>query len=112
MKKIEAIVRLSRFDAIRDALAEIGVNFFTLKEVKGFGLEREKKRMYRGSQYGPDYIGRLQIDILATTDKADAIIETIVAAGKTGEVGDGKIIVYDVGQVVRIRTGEIGELAL
>lgn len=112
MKKIEAIVRLSKFDAIRDALAKIGVNFFTLKEVKGFGLQQGEKLVYRGSVYDADYIARLQIDILSTDDLADKVVEVIVQAGKTGEVGDGKIIVYDVQSVTRIRTSETGEAAI
>ncbi|MEN0045698.1 MAG: P-II family nitrogen regulator [Bacteroidota bacterium] len=106
MKKIEAIVRLSRFDKVRDALANIGIRFFTMKEVNGFGLQGGEKRMYRGSIYDSDYIARLQIDIIVDDDRADEIIETISKSGKTGEVGDGKITVYYVEQVVRIRTGE------
>ncbi len=112
MKKIEAIIRLSRFDTVRDALAEIGVRFFTLKEVKGFGLQQGEKLVYRGSVYDADYIARLQIDILTTSDKVDQIIETILESGRTGEVGDGKISVYDVQQVVRIRTAEQGAHAI
>ena len=112
MKKIESIIRLSRFEAVRDALAEVGIRFFTLSEVKGFGLQRGEKLTYRGSVYDADYIARLQIDILAPAAKVDAILEAIVRAGRTGEVGDGKISVYDVGRVVRIRTGEENEAAL
>ncbi|HMQ59681.1 MAG TPA: P-II family nitrogen regulator [Flavilitoribacter sp.] len=112
MKKIEAIVRLSRFDRIRDALAEIGVNFFTLTEVKGFGLQKGEKLVYRGSVYDADYIARLRLDIICGEDKVDPIIDTIVSAGRTGEVGDGKIIVYDIDQVVRIRTSETGKAAI
>ncbi len=105
MKKIEAIVRLSKFDDIRDALADIGVLFFTLSDVKGFGLQKEK-RVYRGSTYDPDYIARLQIDILATDDKAGEIVKTIKEAGRTGKVGDGKIIMFDIDKVYRIRNEE------
>lgn len=112
MKKIEAIVRLSRFDKIRDALADIGVNFFTLKDVKGFGLQKGEKMVYRGSIYDADYIARLQIDILTTDDKADLIVSTIAKAGRTGEVGDGKIIMYPVETVMRIRTAELGAEAI
>jgi nitrogen regulatory protein PII len=111
MKKIEAIVRLSQFDSIRDGLANIGVRFFTLQDVKGFGLQKEK-RVYRGSVYDADYIARLQIDILATDDKVDQIVNTIISSGQTGKVGDGKIIVLDVSSVTRIRTGETDEAAL
>lgn len=112
MKKIEAIIRLSRFDKIRDALALIGINFFTLQDVKGFGLQKGEKMVYRGSVYDADYIARLQIDILTTDDMVDAVVDAIISSGKTGEVGDGKIIVYDVQEVVRIRTGEKGPEAV
>lgn len=112
MKKIEAIIRLSRFEKVRDALAKIGVNFFTLKEVKGFGLQKGEKIVYRGSSYDSDFIARLQLDILATEDKVDSIIEAIMSAGRTGEVGDGKIAVFDVQSVTRIRTAETGADAI
>jgi len=112
MKKIEAIIRLSRFDKIRDALALIGINFFTLQDVKGFGLQKGEKMVYRGSVYDADYIARLQIDILTTDNMVDAVVDAIISSGKTGEVGDGKIIVYDVQEVVRIRTGEKGSEAV
>ena len=112
MKKIEAIIRLSRFDAVRDALGGIGVRFFTLKEVKGFGLQRGAKMVYRGSSYDADYIARLQIDLLSTNEMTEKIVETIASAAHTGEVGDGKITVIDVNHVVRIRTSEIGAEAI
>lgn len=112
MKKIEAIIRLSMFEKVRDALAGIGVRFFTLKDVKGYGLQGGKKMMYRGSVYDSDYIARLQLDILTTDDKIDEIVTTIKMAGRTGEVGDGKIIAYDVNHVTRIRTGEIDAAAI
>ncbi len=112
MKKIEAIIRLSRFEKVRDALASIGVRFFTLKDVKGFGLQKGETITYRGSTYDSDYIARLQLDILASDDMAESIIEAILSAGRTGEVGDGKITVFDVDQVVRIRTQETGAQAV
>ena len=112
MKKIEAIIRLNRFDAVRDALAEIGVRFFTLEQVKGYGLQQGEKMVYRGSVYGADYIARLQLNLLTTTDKVDLIVDTIAKSARTGEVGDGKISVYEVQHVVRIRTGETGEAAI
>lgn len=112
MKKIEAIIRLSRFEAIRDALAEIDVRFFTLTEVKGFGLQRGEKLTYRGSVYDADYIARLQLTILCAPDKVDEIITTITTSGRTGKVGDGKIYVSNLDTVVRIRNGERDESAL
>ena len=112
MKKIEAIIRLSRFESVRDALAAIDVNFFTLTEVKGFGLQRGEKLTYRGSVYDADYIARLQLDILAPATKVNEILSAIASSAKTGKVGDGKIIVYDVESIVRIRTGERDESAI
>jgi nitrogen regulatory protein PII len=93
-------------------LALIGINFFTLQDVKGFGLQKGEKMVYRGSIYDADYIARLQIDILTTDDMVDAVVDAIISSGKTGDVGDGKIIVYDVQEVVRIRTGEKGSEAV
>lgn len=112
MKKIEAIIRLSCFDKVRDALAKIGVNFFTLKDVKGFGLQKGEQFVYRGSVYDADYIARLQLDILTTNENVEPIIAAILSAAKTGQVGDGKITVCDVSQVIRIRTGESAASAL
>ncbi|MCB0551348.1 MAG: P-II family nitrogen regulator, partial [Phaeodactylibacter sp.] len=100
------------FEKVRDALAAIGVRFFTLKDVKGFGLQKGETITYRGSTYDSDYIARLQLDILASDDMAESIIDAIVSAGRTGEVGDGKITVFDVDQVVRIRTQETGTQAI
>lgn len=112
MKKIEAIIRLNRFEAVRNALAEIGVNFFTLQDVKGYGLQKGKQMVYRGSVYDSDYIARLQLNILATDDKVIDIVNSIMNSAKTGEVGDGKIVVLDVQQITRIRTGEMAEYAI
>jgi len=112
MKKIEAIIRLSQFDKVRDALAKIGVNFFTLKEVKGYGLEKGKKMVYRGSSYGSDFIARLQIDILTTETKVSLITNTILQSARTGDIGDGKIITYDIEEITRIRTGETAANAI
>ena len=112
MKKIEAIVRLSRFDRIRDALALIDVNFFTLSEVKGFGLQKGEKLMYRGSVYDEDFIARLKIDIFCTDEKVQPIIDAILSAGKTGDIGDGKIVVIGVENIIRIRNGDAGPEAL
>ncbi len=112
MKKIEAIIRLTQFDKVRDALADIGVNFFTLIDVKGYGLQKGQKMVYRGSVYGSEYIARLQIDILTTDHKVAEIVKTITQSARTGEIGDGKITVLSVDNVTRIRTGEIGESAI
>ena len=112
MKKIEAIIRTTQFSAVQDALAEIGVRFFSLKEVRGYGLQRGEARMYRGADLGPGFIPRLQMDIVTKGDMVDEIIKTIERSAKTGEVGDGKIFVSDIAQAVRIRTGERDESAI
>ena len=112
MKKIEAIIRLSRFDEVRDGLASIGVNFFTMSKVDGFGLEVGEVMRYRGSEFNSNHVARLKIEILVAEEKADEVIHTIVETGRTGEVGDGKITVYDVQHAVRIRTGEEGMEAI
>ncbi|MEM7103854.1 MAG: P-II family nitrogen regulator [Bacteroidota bacterium] len=112
MKKIEAIIRLTKFDEVRDALASIGVNFFTMKDVKGFGLQKGEKLVYRGSVYGSDYIARLQLDIITDDAKVDHILGTIIKAARTGDIGDGKITVLNVSEVVRIRTGEVDVAAV
>lgn len=112
MKKIEAIIRLSRFDKVRDALAQLGVRFFTMKEVNGFGLQKQEKMVYRGSIYDSDYISRLQIDIYVKEEMVEQVSKTIIEAARTGEVGDGKIAVLDLQNVTRIRTGEVGEDAI
>ncbi|MCB0554975.1 MAG: P-II family nitrogen regulator [Phaeodactylibacter sp.] len=112
MKKIEAIIRLSRFEQVRDTLAKIGVRFFTLKEVKGYGLQKGEKIMYRGSSYDSDYIARLQLDILTSEDMVESIVNAILESARTGQVGDGKISIIDVQEVVRIRTAETGAEAV
>ena len=106
MKKIEAIIRTQKFESVKEALADIGVRFFTLHEVRGYGLRGGETLVYRGANLGSDYISRLQMDIVVKTEDVDKIVETITKAGRTGEVGDGKIFVYDVEQTLRIRTGE------
>jgi len=112
MKKIEAIIRVTQFEAVRDALAEVGVQFFTLSEVRGYGLQKGAKLVYRGANHGADFIARLQMDILVHADKVGSVIKAIEESGRTGKVGDGKILVLNVDSVVRIRTGERDEAAL
>lgn len=112
MKKIEAIIRSSKFEEVRDALAEIGVRFFTFKDVKGYGREGSPKIIYRGSTYDAGYIARVQLDILCEDEKAAQIVETLLVSARTGEVGDGKISVYAVEEVIRIRNGDRGAQAL
>ena len=112
MKKVEAIIRSSKFEAVRKALASIGVNFFTFFEVKGYGLQKGSKVKYRGVAYDAGYIARLQLEILVSDDKVEDIVKVISEAGRTGVIGDGKIIVSSVEHVYRIRTGETDALAV
>jgi|AntRauTorckE5430_2_1112549.scaffolds.fasta_scaffold00922_2 nitrogen regulatory protein PII len=112
MKKIEAVVRSSKFEDVRNGLSEIGVKFFTFLEVKGYGLQKGAHVTYRGAAYDVGYIARLKLEIFATEEKVESIINVIIKSGKTGEIGDGKVSVYPVEQVVRIRTGEQDEAAL
>ncbi|MBX2816503.1 MAG: P-II family nitrogen regulator [Saprospiraceae bacterium] len=112
MKKIEAIIRVTQFEAVRDALAAIGVQFFTLKEVRGYGLQKGQRLMYRGANHGADFIARLQMDIVAESGMVEGIVKAIESAGKTGKIGDGKIFVFDIETAIRIRTGERNEEAV
>ena len=112
MQKIEAIIRQEKFDVVRDALAGIGVKFFTLKSVKGFGLQKGETHNYRGHSYGADYIARLQLDIIVSDDKAEEVTQTILSSARTGQIGDGKIMMYALDKVYRIRNAEMNESAL
>ncbi len=112
MKKIEAIIRPFRIDDVREALAEIGVKGMTLTEVKGYGRQKGHTELYRGSEYQIDFLPKIKLEVIVVDSLADKVIDTIVNAAKTGQVGDGKIFVYAVEDVVRVRTGESGEDAL
>lgn len=112
MKKIEAIVRFSKFEDIKEALESIGVNFFTFLEVNGHGKQKGDTVTYRGAVYDSGDIPRLKIEIIAPDAKVNEIIETLITTGRTGEIGDGKIFVSPVEQFVRIRTGERDKDAL
>jgi nitrogen regulatory protein P-II 1 len=105
MKKIEAIVKPFKLDEVREALSEIGVTGLTVTEVKGFGRQKGHTELYRGAEYVVDFLPKVKVEVVV----ADALV---VKAARTGKIGDGKIFVVDVGQVVRIRTGETGEDAV
>jgi len=112
MKKIEAIIRPFRIDDVREALGEIGVKGMTLTEVKGYGRQKGHTELYRGSEYQIDFLPKIKIEVVVSDRLADKVVDTIVNAAKTGQVGDGKIFIYDVEDAVRVRTGESGEDAL
>jgi len=112
MKLITAIIKPFRLDDVRNALAEVGVNGMTVTEVKGFGRQRGHTELYRGAEYVVDFLPKAKVEVAVSEELAERAIEAIAAAARTGKVGDGKIFVLDLEQVVRIRTGETGETAL
>ncbi|NLP32443.1 MAG: P-II family nitrogen regulator [Oligella ureolytica] len=112
MKQITAIIKPFKLDEVREELSEIGVNGLTVTEVKGFGRQRGHTELYRGAEYVVDFLPKVRIDVVVTDDQADACIEAIIKAARTGKIGDGKIFVSNVEKVIRIRTGEQDDLAI
>src|SRR5512135_3538907 len=112
MKKIEAVIRPFRIDDVREALAEIGVKGMTLTEVKGYGRQKGHTELYRGSEYQIDFLPKIKIEIVASDNQVEKIVDTLIKAAKTGQVGDGKIFVSPVEDVIRVRTEESGDEAL
>jgi nitrogen regulatory protein P-II 1 len=112
MKKIEAIIQPFKLEPVKEALHSISVQGMTVTEVKGFGRQKGIREVYRGMEYQVDFLPKVKIEIIVPDDKAQAIVETIRNAARTGRIGDGKIFVYPVADVVRIRTGETGNDAI
>ena len=112
MKKIEAIIKPFKLDEVKDALNAIGIQGITVTEVKGFGRQKGHTELYRGAEYIVDFLPKVQLEIIAPDNLVPKIIETIESTAKTGRIGDGKIFVIPVDEVVRIRTGERGETAI
>jgi len=112
MKKIEAIIKPFKLDEVREALSEIGVTGLTVTEVKGFGRQKGHTELYRGAEYVVDFLPKVKVEVVVPASLADKVTEAIVNAARTGKIGDGKIFVYSVEQVIRIRTGESGEAAI
>jgi nitrogen regulatory protein P-II 2 len=112
MKMVTAIIKPFRLDDVRDALSQIGVKGITVSEVKGFGRQKGHTELYRGAEYTVDFLPKTKIEAAVATDIVDQVVDAISAAARTGKIGDGKIFVYDIEQVVRIRTGETGAEAL
>ena len=112
MKKIEAIIKPFKLDEVWEALNEIGISGITVTEVKGFGRQKGHTELYRGAEYVVDFLPKLKIEIVLAEKMVDSAIEAIVKAARTGKIGDGKIFVSSVDQVVRIRTGEMNEAAI
>lgn len=112
MKKIEAIIRHFKLEDVKNALSEKGVQGMTVSEIRGFGRQKGHKEMYRGAEYTVDFVPKVKVEIVVTDDLADTAIQTIIKAARTGNVGDGKIFVTNLTEIVRIRTGEKGESAI
>ena len=112
MKKIEAIVKPFKLEEVKNALTKIGVQGMTLTEVKGFGRQKGHTEVYRGAEYKIDFLPKSKIEIIVTDELVPQVIETIERAAKTGKIGDGKIFVFSVDEVIRIRTGERGKDAI
>jgi nitrogen regulatory protein P-II 1 len=112
MKKVEAVIKPFKLDEVKDALNAIGVQGITVAEVKGFGRQKGHTELYRGAEYVVDFLPKVKLEIIAADNLVAKIIETIETAAKTGRIGDGKIFVTPVEEVIRIRTGERGETAI
>ena len=112
MKKIDAIVKPFKLDEVKDKLNEIGVQGITVTEVKVFGRQKGHTELYRGAEYGVDFLPKVKMEIVVADAQADEVIETIMKTAQTGRIGDGKIFVTDLVDVIRIRTGERGEEAI
>ena len=112
MKMVVAIIKPFKLDDVREALSEAGIHGMTVTEVKGYGRQKGHTELYRGAEYVVDFLPKVKLEVAIANDMVDKIIETISKAANTGKIGDGKIFVYNIEQVVRIRTGETGVEAL
>ena len=112
MKKIEAIFKPFKLDEVREALSEIGVSGLTVTEVKGFGRQKGHTELYRGAEYVVDFLPKVKVEVVIPDKLQDSAIDAIVKAARTGKIGDGKIFITSVEQVIRIRTGETDEAAI
>ena len=112
MKFVSAIIKPFKLDEVREALAAVGVQGITVTEVKGFGRQKGHTELYRGAEYVVDFLPKVKLEIAIEDDQLDRVLESIEGAARTGKISDGKIFVYDLEQVVRIRTGETGALAV
>ncbi len=112
MKLVTAVVKPFKLDDVREALSDIGMQGITVTEVKGFGRQKGHTELYRGAEYVVDFLPKVKIEVATTDDQVDQVIDAISKAANTGKIGDGKIFVVDLGQAIRIRTGESGNEAL
>ena len=112
MKLVMAIIKPFKLDEVREALIELGVQGLTVGEVKGFGRQKGHTEIYRGAEYVVNFLPKVKVEVVVTDDLAEGVVEAIQKAANTGRIGDGKIFVLDIGQVIRIRTGESGAEAV
>ena len=112
MKKIEAIIKPFKLEDVKEALSEIGIQGMTVTEVKGFGRQKGHTEIYRGSEYTVDFLPKVKIEIIVDDERASEVVDTVVKTANTGKIGDGKVFVSAMEQVIRIRTGETGEDAI
>lgn len=112
MKKIEAIIKPFKLDDVKDALNEVGIHGMTVTEVKGFGRQKGHTELYRGAEYVVEFLPKIKIEAIVSDEDVEKVIETILKTARTGNIGDGKIFVYDIKDVIRIRTGERGKEAI
>ena len=112
MKKIDAIIKPFKLDDVKEALNEIGIQGMTISEVKGYGRQKGHKEIYRGAEYIVDFIPKIKIEIVVEAQRAEEVVEKIREAANTGKIGDGKIFVYSIEEVLRVRTGETGKDAI
>lgn len=112
MKKIEAIIKPFKLDDVKEALNEVGIKGMTVSEVKGYGRQKGHKEIYRGAEYVVDFIPKVKLEIIVEASQVDALVERIRQAANTGKIGDGKIFVLPVEEVIRVRTGEKGKDAI
>ncbi len=112
MKKIEAIIKPFKLDEVKDGLAEIGIKGLTVSEIKGFGRQKGHTELYRGAEYEIDFLPKIKVEVAVSDENFEKVLHVIQDKAKTGKIGDGKIFVYELNKVLRIRTGEIDENAL
>ena len=112
MKKIEAVIKPFKLDEVREALSELNISGLTVTEVKGFGRQKGHTELYRGAEYVVDFLPKIKVEVVVSSEMLETAVEAIVKAAHTGKIGDGKIFVYSIEEAVRIRTGERGETAV
>ena len=112
MKKIEAIIKPFKLEEVKDALGEVGIEGMTVSEVKGFGRQRGHTEIYRGSEYTVDLLPKIKIEVVVADERAEEVAAAIVAAARTGKIGDGKVFISNIEEAIRIRTDERGEKAI